>query len=131
MEDFKHMASFIATTNEVNVLSFSTGNQRLICMQLKVPIITSYKPNYEALYSQACQLMMKGEQYWFYAEEIKEIMVHNRQYEIVPPTMIFFKEFYEVATNEIEGKLTYSTAIYDHLQKIACASLKANGVSSF
>ena len=131
VEDFKRMASFIATTNEVNVLSDSTGNRRFICVQLKAPINTKYKPNYEALYSQAYQLVMKGEQYWFNAEEIKEVMAHNRQYEIVPPAMMYFNEYYEVASNETEGKWTSPTAIYDHLRKIAGASLKANGVSAF
>ena len=131
VEDFKRMASFIATTNEVNVLSDPTGNRRFICVQLKAPINTKYKPNYEALYSQAYQLVMKGEQYWFNAEEIKEVMAHNRQYEIVPPAMMYFNEYYEVATNETEGKWTSPTAIYDHLRKIAGASLKANGVSAF
>jgi predicted P-loop ATPase len=131
VEDFKRMASFIATTNEVNVLSDSTGNRRFICVQLKAPINTKNKPNYEALYSQAYQLVMKGEQYWFNAEEIKEVMAHNRQYEIVPPAMMYFNEYYEVAPNETEGKWTSPTAIYDHLRKIAGASLKANGVSAF
>ena len=131
VEDFKRMASFIATTNEVNVLSDPTGNRRFICVQLKAPINTTYKPNYEALYSQAYQLVMKGEQYWFNAEEIKEVMAHNRQYEIVPPAMMYFNEYYEVAPNETEGKWTSPTAIYDHLRKIAGASLKANGVSAF
>ena len=131
VEDFKRMASFIATTNEVNVLSDSTGNRRFICVQLKAPINTKYKPNYEALYSQAYQLVMKGEQYWFNAEEIKEVIAHNRQYEIVPPAMMYFNEYYEVAPNETEGKWTSPTAIYDHLRKIAGASLKANGVSAF
>ena len=131
VEDFKRMASFIATTNEVNVLSDPTGNRRFICVQLKAPINTKYKPNYEALYSQAYQLVMKGEQYWFNAEEIKEVMAHNRQYEIVPPAMMYFNEYYEVAPNETEGKWTSPTAIYDHLRKIAGASLKANGVSAF
>ena len=131
VEDFKRMASFIATTNEVNVLSDPTGNRRFICVQLKAPINTKYKPNYEALYSQAYQLVMKGEQYWFNAEEIKEVIAHNRQYEIVPPAMMYFNEYYEVASNETEGKWTSPTAIYDHLRKIAGASLKANGVSAF
>lgn len=131
VEDFKRMASFIATTNEVNVLSDPTGNRRFICVQLKASINTNYKPNYEALYSQAYQLVMKGEQYWFNAEEIKEVMAHNRQYEIVPPAMMYFNEYYEVATNETEGKWTSPTSIYDHLRKIAGASLKANGVSAF
>ena len=131
VEDFKRMASFIATTNEVNVLSDPTGNRRFICVQLKAPINTKYKPNYEALYSQAYQLVMKGEQYWFNAEEIKEVIAHNRQYEIVPPAMMYFNEYYEVAPNETEGKWTSPTAIYDHLRKIAGASLKANGVSAF
>jgi len=31
------------------------------------------------------------------------IKAHNRQYEIIPPAMMYFKGYYEVVANEKEG----------------------------
>lgn len=132
VEDFKRMASFIATTNEMNVLSDPTGNRRFICIQLTAPINTQDKPNYEALYSQAYQLVVgRKEEYWFSHEEVKEVMAHNHQFEIIPPAIQYFNEYYAVANDENEGEWKSATAIYDRLRKIAGSGLKAYGVAAF
>jgi hypothetical protein len=46
VEEFKRYASFIATTNDLQVMSDPTGSRRFICVQLTAPIRTDYKPNY-------------------------------------------------------------------------------------
>ena len=40
VEEFRRYASFIATTNETNVLSDPTGSRRFICVNLTAPINT-------------------------------------------------------------------------------------------
>ena len=132
VEEFKRYASFIATTNETNVLSDPTGNRRFICVQLTAPVNTAYKPNYEALYGQAYALVMGNkEQWWFSPEEVKEIVAHNREFEMIPPAILYFKEYYEPADDEKGGVWLSPTAIYDRLRRIAGSDLKAGGVSSF
>jgi len=132
VEEFKRYASFIATTNETNVLSDPSGSRRFICVNLTAPIHTDYKPNYEALYGQAYRMVINREmEWWFSAEEVKEIMNHNRQYQLTPPAVQYFNEYYQPALDETEGKWLSPTAIYDQLRQIAGAGLKANGVSAF
>lgn len=132
VEEFKRYASFIATTNETNVLSDPSGSRRFICVNLTAPIHTDYKPNYEALYGQAYRMVINREmEWWFSAEEVKEIMNHNRQYQLTPPAVQYFNEYYQPALDETDGKWLSPTAIYDQLRQIAGAGLKANGVSAF
>ncbi len=132
VEEFKRYASFIATTNEVNVLSDVTGSRRFICVNLTGPVNTDYKPNYEGLYGQAYQMIMnKQMEWWFNAEEVQEIMEHNREFQLTPASIQYFNEFYEIATDEKNGIWLSPTAIYEDLRKIGGSGLKANGVSTF
>lgn len=132
VEEFKRQASFIATTNETNVLSDPTGSRRFICVNLTAPIDTNYKPNYEGLYGQAYDIVLHRQMdWWFSPEEVKEIMEHNRQYQVMPPAVQYFNEYYEPAIDEKDGEWQSPTAIYDSLRKIAGSGLKANGVAAF
>ena len=132
VEEFQRYASFIATTNEASVLSDPTGSRRFICVQLTAPINTAYKPNYEGLYGQAYTLVMRHqEQSWFTADEVAAIMEHNRRFQLVPPAVQYFNEYYEPAADESDGKWQTATAIYDRLRRYAGSGLKANGVAAF
>ena len=132
VEDFRRMASFIATTNESSVLTDPSGNRRFICVRLTAPIDTDYKPNYAALYSQACRLVInKEEQYWFTPDEVKAVIAHNREFEQVPPSVYYFKEYYDVVQDEQDGEWKTTTAIFDRLRKLAGSGLKANSVARF
>ena len=132
VEEFKRYASFIATTNEVSVLNDPTGSRRFICVNLTAPINTNYKPNYDALYGQAYKIVtQKQMDWWFDADEVKEVMRHNAQYQQVPPAVQYFYEYYEPALNEEDGTWTSPTAIYESLRSLPGSGLKANGVSTF
>lgn len=132
VEQFRRYASFIATTNETNVLSDPSGSRRFICVNLTAPINTDYKPNYEALYGQAYKMVMNRDmEWWFDAGEVKEIMEHNRQYQILPASVQYFNEHFEVTDDENDGEWMSPTAIFDSLRKIAGSGLKANGVLNF
>jgi hypothetical protein len=132
VEEFKRYASFIATTNETNVLSDPSGSRRFICVSLTAPVNTDYKPNYEGLYGQAYKMVINRDMnWWFSAEEVNEIMEHNRQYQLTPPAIQYFNEYYQPAVDESDGMWLSPTAIYDQLRRIAGSGLKANGVSVF
>ena len=132
VEEFKRYASFIATTNEVSVLNDPTGSRRFICVNLTAPIKTDYKPNYKALYGQAYKLVTQRQtDWWFNADEVKEIMAHNAMYQQIPPAIQYFCEYFEPAENEEEGEWMSPTAIYESLRQIPGSGLKVNGVSNF
>ena len=132
VEEFRRYASFIATTNEGSVLSDPTGNRRFICVQLSAPINTAYRPNYEALYGQAYTIIMqRHEQWWFTTDEVKSIMENNRHFEVTPPAIQYFNEYYGIARDESDGQWLSPTAIYDRLRRLAGSGLRANGVAAF
>ena len=132
VEEFKRYASFIATTNQFSVLSDPTGSRRFICVHLTAPIDTTYRPNYEALYGQAYRIVTERlMDWWFTAEEVEQVMAHNKQYQIVPPAVMFFHEYYEAVADEADGEWMSVTAIYENLRSVAGAGLKANGVATF
>ena len=90
------------------------------------------KRNYEALYDQAYTMVTQRQMdWWFSAEEVKEIMEHNQQYQVVPPAIQYFNEYYEAVADEQEGEWLSPTAIFEHLRHIAGSGLKVNGVINF
>ena len=76
-------------------------------------------------------MVNRNEQYWFSPDEVQAVIVHNREFELVPPAVYYFKEYYEAVEDERDGEWTTATAIYDRLRKIAGSGLKANGVPRF
>lgn len=130
--DFRRMASFIATTNEQNVLSDITGSRRFVCIRLTAPIDNSVRLNYDALYAQAYRLLTAGsEQYWLTPDEVQTVMDHNRQFEKMPPVAYYFNEYYEAVQQESEGTWLSATAIYNHLCQMAGAGLNVKGITVF
>ena len=131
VEEFPRLASFIATTNEERVLADPTGNRRFICVRLTAPVDMSYKPNYEQLYSQAWQLLDQGEQYWFAPEEVKAVLEHNREFEMEPAAVQYFREYFDITDDEEQGTWMTVTAIYQSLRRQVGAGLQVNGSSNF
>ena len=132
VEEFRRYASFIATTNEASVLTDATGSRRFICIKLTAPINTDYKPNYEGLYGQAYTLItQKTTDWWLTADEVTAVMAHNREYQVLPPAIQYFNEYFDIVDDETQGEWLSATAIYDRLRHIAGSGLKAGGVSAF
>ena len=132
VEEFKRYASFIATTNDLNVLSDPTGSRRFICVQLTAPIHTDYKPNYEALYGQAYTIVAERRMKWYFEpEEVQAIMAHNKQYQLVPPAILYFHEYFEVVRNEREGTWLTVTAIFERLRALVGSKLNVASVIRF
>ena len=75
--------------------------------------------------------MRHEEQWWFTPEETKAIIDHNRHFEVIPPAIQYFNEYYTVVNDEADGQWLSPTTIYDHLRHIAGSGLKANGVAAF
>ena len=133
VEEFKRNASFIATTNDVNVLSDPTGSRRFICVNLTAPIRTDYKPNYEALYGQAYTLVMEKRIKWYLEpDEVKAVMTHNQAFQVLPPAIQFFLDHFDIVQSEEEGGTWItSTAIYQRLRQLVGSSLTVTGVNRF
>ena len=59
------------------------------------------------------------------------IIEHNRNFEVTPPALQYFNDYFDIAEDENEGQWLTATAIYDHLRSHVGSGLKANGVAAF
>ena len=132
VEDFPRRASFIATTNQADVLADPSGNRRFLGVELTGPIDVSTPPNHEQLYAQAMQALHQHEPHYFGPEETKLIMEENRKFSLKTAADQFFLDYYEPAMNEQEGEwLSASAILADLKNKVGVSLLKPPTVPVF
>ena len=132
VEDFPRRASFIATTNQADVLADPTGSRRFLSVELTGPIDISTPPNYEQLYAQAMQALHRHELYYFGREESQQIMEWNKKFSVRTATEQFFFDYFEPAKDTKEGTWMSATAILDFLKnEVGVSLLKPLNVSHF
>ena len=128
VEDIKRLASFIATTNQADVLSDPSGSRRFIGILVNGDIDTSQTPNYRQLMAQAMAELKGGARYWLDAEETARLMAHNRSFQLQSDAMSLFHEYFRVATaDELQAPTTQwlsSAAILKALKNRAGGVLK-------
>ncbi len=92
--EMRRYASFIATSNQKDLLTDPSGSRRFICIEVTGVIDTNRPIDYEQLYAQAMYELEHGERYWFDQEDEKIMMENNREFEQVPPEeQLFFRYF--------------------------------------
>ena len=96
IEDVPRLASFIATTNQADVLSDPAGSRRFIGVHVTGDINTTQQPNYEQLYAQAMQELDNDVRYWLDADETTLLMEHNRQFQQYSAALNYFFDYFEV-----------------------------------
>ena len=132
VEDFPRRASFIATTNQADVLADPSGSRRFLSVELTGPIDISTPPNYEQLYAQAMQALHQHELYYFGHEETQQIIEWNKKFSMRTATEEFFLDYFEPAKNVREGTWMSAAAILDYLKdKVGISLLKPLNVIAF
>ncbi len=132
VEDFPRRASFIATTNQADVLADPTGNRRFLGVELTGPIDVSTPPNHQQLFAQAMQALHQHETYYFGPSEIQQIMESNRKFSVKTAAEQFFFDYFEPAKDESEGEWMTTTAIFNYLkEKVGVSLLKPTSVAAF
>ena len=132
VEDFPRRASFIATTNQPDVLADPSGSRRFLGVELTGPIDVSTPPNYEQLYAQAMQALHRHESYYFGPAEIQQITASNRKFNMTTATEQFFLAYFEPAKNTKDGTWMSAAAILDYLKdKVGVSLLKPLNVIAF
>ena len=95
-QEFKTYATFIATSNNFNILTDPTGSRRFICIEVTDTIDYIQPIDYEQLYAQAMEALANGERYWFTHEEETEIVANNRQFQQIPPEEQLFLQYFRL-----------------------------------
>lgn len=132
VEDFPRRASFIATTNQADVLADPSGSRRFLGVELTGPIDVSTPPNHEQLYAQAMQALHQHEPYYFGPVETQQILEWNRKFGVKTSVEQFFYDYFEPAVDEKEGEWISPTAILNYLkEKVGISLLKPTSVIGF
>jgi len=130
IEEVPRLASFIATTNMADVLTDPSGSRRFIGVEVTGDIDVSAMPNHEQLFAQAQEELEKGARYWFDDAETAVIMHHNRQFQQMPASLMFFYEYYEHGT-EARGSWQTAAAILQNLKKQAGSAFPPPALNAF
>ena len=132
VEDFPRRASFIATTNQADVLADPSGSRRFLGIQLTGPIDVSTPPNYEQLYGQAMRALHQHEPYYFGPEATQQIIESNRKFSVRSAAEQFFLDYFEPANSELDGMWMSATAILNYLKdEVGISLLKPVSVVAF
>ncbi len=132
VEDFPRRSSFIATTNQADVLADPSGSRRFLGIELTGPIDVSTPPNYEQLYAQAMQALHRREPYYFGPAETQQIMESNKQFSVKTAAEQFFLDYFEPAVDGKEGEWISASAIFNFLKnKVGVSLLKPANVAAF
>ena len=132
VEDFPRRASFIATTNQADVLADPSGGRRFLGIQLTGPIDVSTPPNYEQLYAQAMRALHQHEPYYFGPEATQQIIESNRKVSVRTAAEQFFRDYFDPASSEKDGVWMSATAILSYLKdEVGISLLKPISVVAF
>lgn len=132
VEDFPRRASFIATTNQADVLADPSGSRRFLGIQLTGPIDVSTPPNYEQLYAQAMRALHQHEPYYFGPEATQQIIESNRKFSVRTAAEQFFRDYFDPASSEKDGVWMSATAILNYLKdEVGISLLKPVSVVAF
>ena len=132
VEDFPRRASFIATTNQADVLADPSGNRRFLGVELTGPIDVSTPPNHGQLYAQAMQALHNHVPYYFGPEETRLIMEENRKFSLKTAAEQFFLDYFEPVRNEQDGEWMSASAILAFLKdEVGVSLLKSPSVPAF
>ena len=132
VEDIPRLASFIATTNQSDVLADPSGSRRFIGILIDGDIDTHQQPNYTQLFAQALTELENGERYWFDNKETETIILHNRRFQLQSDALTYFYEYFETANTEDEDtEWLTAAALLEDIKSRARGLLKAPSLNKF
>lgn len=117
------IASFIATSNQVELLTDPTGSRRFLCVEVDKQIDCS-PIDHVQLYAQLKTELMAGARYWFTTEEETGIMENNAPFQKRGMGQDVFFAFFRKAKNREEGVLYSAAWIFSYLKKKNPAAMR-------
>lgn len=131
VQELQRYASFIATSNQKDLLTDPSGSRRFICIEVKDTIDTTRPIDYEQLYAQAMYEIYHGERYWFDDKDEEILTRNNREFEQTPPAIQLFYHYFKASGEEKEGEYLSPVEILDYLQKRTSITLSTGKAYHF
>ena len=124
------VASFIATSNQKELLTDPTGSRRFLCVEIEHKIDCS-AIDYRQLYAQLKAELAAGERYWFTSEEEVEIMTANEAFYKHPVEEEVFKSCFRPAGYGEKALMLSAAEIFLRLKKHNPAAMRSVSAGNF
>ena len=131
IQEVRRYASFIGTSNQMDLLTDPSGSRRFICIEVTGPIDTNVTINYRQLYAQALNAVAKGERYWLDDADEAILKRTNREFEQLTPLEQLFHSHFRAAEEDEEGQWMMPMQILSALQTKTRDRLAINKVAVF
>ena len=116
--EVRRYASFIATSNQKDLLTDLSGNRRFICVEITAPIDINITVNYNQLYAQALHAVMHGERYWLNDADEALLKESNEEFRQISPLEHLLLTRFSIASLEEEnGEWLMTIDIFNSLQE--------------
>ncbi len=124
------IASFIATSNQRDLLTDPSGSRRFLCVDIDKKIDCSPIDHLQ-LYAQLKTELVNGERYWFTNEEEAEIMTNNAPYRKRGMEEDLFYQCFRLPEKGEEGQLLSATEIYSYMKEKQPAVMREVSINMF
>lgn len=124
-------ASFIATSNQKDLLTDPSGSRRFICIEVTGVIDTNRPIDYNQLYAQAMYELDHGKRYWFDQQDEQIMTESNRDFEQISPEEQLFYRYFRAVANEEEGEWLSPAEILDRMKRYSAIPLSTKKVNVF
>ena len=109
-QQLPRIASFIGTSNQLELLNDPTGSRRFLCVEVTHPIDCS-AVDHRQLFAQLKALVERGVRVWMDSSEEQEMQLHNKVFMKLRPEEEVFHQVYSIP---VEGKGQMFTATEIH-----------------
>lgn len=116
------IASFIATSNQKELLTDPTGSRRFLCVEVEKMIDCS-PIDHKQLYAQLKAELETGIRHWFTPEEEQTLMANNASFQKRGMEFDVFHAYFRPALNE-EGEYLSAAYIFSYLKKKNPAAMR-------
>ena len=127
------MASFIATSNQKELLSDPSGSRRFLCIEVEEKIDCS-PIDHDQIYAQLKPCLSGGERYWFTSREEAEIMASNAKFYKQTIEEDIFHSCFRQASKSEHPLLLSAAEIFERMKKqnpAAMLGTTANRIGPF
>lgn len=128
--EMQRYASFIGTSNQIDLLSDPSGSRRFICIEV-IGVINTGPIDYNQLYAQAMHEIDSGVRYWFDQEEEQIMTENNREFEQISAEEQFFDRYFRIAENDNEGEWISPAEILNRLKRYTGIPSSSGRVNAF
>lgn len=118
IEEYSHLASFMASINGNDFLTDPTGSRRFLPFEvLEIDISKALAINMDNIYSEAMTLYQSSFRYWFNDQEIDDLHQYSQLFQVQTPEFELLFKAFEHPSDEDKKHFMTTTEVITYLQR--------------